>query len=1410
MAEDSHRVDPPESTAASGLTARRIAKWAGITLAAVLAVLLLAFALLNTDPGRRFVADRIEALEFQNGLTIGIGKLDGSLFGTLTVEQLTLSDPQGAFLTVPKARLDWRPLRYLRGHLDIRSLTADSATLSRLPKFKPVPPDNQPLLPDLDIDVGTFRVGQFIAEAPVGGERRVLALSGKAHIRDGRAIVAFDGQTLGTTDQQAAGDRLHVNLDAVPSDNRFDVAVKLYAPKTGVVAALAGLKAPLQVDLAGKGVWSRWDGALKAQLGEESLANLAISARDAHFTLKGETRLARLFSGQTAGLFGPVAKVDLAADLDQRRVALTGAITSDSMRIDSRGTVDLGANRFDKLNLSLALLRPASLAKNLSGSGLRGTFMLDGAFAEPEVDYDISAAHIGINDIGIDRLHARGVAQVSSKGFTVPLEAQVARITGLDSIAGGTLDNVRLTGTLAVQGSRVLSDNLRLRSPRIDAKATIIADLAKGYYAGGIDGKINDYRIESVGIFNVSSNLKLTSAAAGGYAIAGRVQARSTRILNDSLASFLGGQALAAANLRYGTDGIVRLDTIRLTAPLVQVLGGTGSYWPDGRIAAQLDARTERYGPVALTLAGTLDKPHAIVTAAHPGFGIGLADLSAEITGAGKSYRLNAKGQTDFGPLTADVTLDAADALGLTINSANLGGIDFTGSLRQTAQGPFVGRLLANGRGLGGVAQLSALGAVQQADFNLRARNTQLDGAAGLSVGSAIVDGRILLYEQPQIALDAQLANARYGTLRLSAARAKIDYRAGRGEAQFVLEGSSAFPFRLAANARMTPELWQATLAGRVRGIDVATKGAARVVPRGGTYELLPTRITAGKGTISLAGKYGSALFVQSRIENLDIGLVNAFIPDMGLGGTASGSIDFAQAGAGAFPSADARVKIANFTRTTAVSVSDPVNVNLAGKLLADGGELRAVFRSGSNVVGQLQANLRPLGPEVGGWVNRLMGAPLSGGLRYNGPAGTLFSLAGQAQQRLSGPIALAADFSGRVRTPQLAGIIKGKNLTYEYLAFGTRLTDLAIDGRFVGDRIELTNVTAKAGDGTVKAQGSVSLAADRGFPMDVAIELNNARLANSDKLGATATGSLRLTKSAGETALLTGELRLPDTRYKLVRETVAEVPKLTGVRFKPRGPKVGATGDEQVEHLANLFDRVRLDIKLSSPGKLFVSGMGLESEWRANLAFKGTNAQPRLSGSLALVRGTLGFAGHSFKLQEGRIEFTGGIEYDPQIVLAAQEDVDGLSVTLNVSGKATNPQISFTSVPSLPQDEIMARILFGRSVGNLSAIQALQLAASLNSLRGSGSGLNPLDKLRSATGIDRLRVLGADDTTGRGTAIAAGKYITDNIYIEVITDARGYTATQLEISLSQALSILSHAGGSGTSDVSIQYEKNY
>lgn len=1409
MAEIAH--DPAElpATEPQRSIARRIAMGGGLIVATLLLLIGAALVWIDTAAGHRFIAGQIGKLEFDNGFKVEIGRIEGSVYGRMTLHELRLSDPKGSFFVVPEAEMDWRPLAYLRSHIDIRSLTASLATLRRVPEFAATPPSDEPWLPDLDIDIGALRIDRLVAEQAVTGQRQVATLQGQARIADRRAQLSLDGRTI-EGGAGGGGDRLALVLDAVPESNRLALQLDIDAPGDGVITALAGLSQPLRLRVEGEGDWARWDGRAEADYGGEELARLALEARDGAFAIAGPARLAPLFEGPTAALFGPVTQLDVRGTLEQRRIDLLGNVSSDAFRLNAKGLVDLGESRFENLQLGFALLRPSALAKNLTGNGLRAMLELDGAFATPGIAYTLNADRLVIDGMGLERLSASGNARVDADAIQIPLEARAARITGLDTIAGGTLANVRLSGDLAVDWPRILSDNMRLRSDRIDAGLILLADASKGFYTGAVDGRIDRYRIESVGIFNIDTNAELENPEGGGFAMRGKLRARSTSLFNDGVRSFLGGNLVAAGDFRYGTDGVFGFSNLRLTAPDVRVTGGSGTYAPDGRLTLNASGVTEAYGPVGVRLAGTMDNIRATVTAARPGLGIGLADLTADVVTAPGGYRLDARGQTDYGPLTADVTLGMGQRLTLDINRADLAGIAFSGSLAQTSAGPFAGQLVADGQGLNGLVRLNASGQYQEALINLRAQNTVLPGPASLSVGSAIIDARVILFDQPHVVADAQLNRTSFSGTSINAARARIDYRGGSGTARIVAEGNRGVPFRVAANAEMRPELWRAAIDGRVRGIAFRTASPARIIPRGDAYELLPTRVEFGRGSARLAGIWGEGLSIQSRLDSFNVAMLEAFYPGFGINGRASGSLDFDQPSPSAFPTADARLQIANFTRTTSASVSQPVDVNLVGTLQPGGGEARAIFRQRGSVIGRMAATLQPLPPGAGPWTSRLLSAPLGGGIRYNGPGDTLFSFTGLTDQRLAGSIGLAADFSGRLAQPQLAGIVRGQALTYENQAYGTRLTDLALRGSFAGSRLEISELTATAGSGTIEASGFLNLAEAEGFPMDIAITMANARLANTGALAAAASGEVRLTKAAGQTALLSGDIVLPESRYQLSRESAEELPELTGVRFKPRRGPVRITGNEPAARSPGLLAQLRLDLGVRMRERLYVTGMGLDSEWRADLRITGTSAQPRITGPVELIRGTIDFAGRSFELEEGRIGFTGGESFDPTIELVATETVEDIRVNVNVGGRAYNPTVAFTSVPGLPQDEILARILFGSSIGSLTTIQAVQLAASLNALRGSGGGLTPLGRLGSAAGIDRLRILGADEAQGRGAALAAGQYITDDIYIEFITDARGYTATQLEISLTRALSILSQAGGSGQTNINVQYRKNY
>lgn len=1407
---------PPTDETAAPVAARpplwrRVLKWIGITVLGLVALVGVVLFGINTDPGRRFVADQIGGYTTATGLNIKVGRIDGSLYGRMILSDLRVSDPRGVFLDSPRLEVDWRPFAFVNNHVDVRELTAGRVTLRRRPQLIPQPSDpDAPLLPDLDIDVDRLRIGRFVLAAPVTGQPHILSIDGRVHIADRRAQLIANAAAI-RAPGVAGGDRLSLTLDAVPDDNRLNVNVKLTAPTGGVVATMGGLRQPLTLSVDGRGSWASWRGRALATLGGGQLANLGVTARGGRIQVRGLARPGLHLEGPVERLTAPALQVAIDTTLEERRADTRVKLRSDALAVDAGGVVDLANSRFGNFAVDAQLLTPGAILPNLRGQDVTARVVLDGAFATPTVNYKIAARAIGFGDTVVENLYAEGLARVNSDRILVPVNARARRVTGLNPAVGGLTNNVRVQGDFAIEMPNILSDNLRIRSDTINATAVIVANLETGRYTGALKGRVNNYRVDGIGILNLTTDADLV-ATPTGFGIMGRVVAQTSQIFNEGARTFLGGNAIVRADVGYSPEGIATFRNLRLTAPQFRVTRGQGRFNPaTGAVLVEADAYSTQYGPLSARVTGSATNPVVVLRAPRPGVGVGLVNLQARVVGRNGAYAVTASGGTNYGPFTADVLVRPGGQLAVDVRRVVFAGIIANGRIVQTAAGPFAGALAFNGRGVTGNVRLANQGGNQRADVAARAFNATIPGPVDFTIGRAIVDASlVLLPSAPQVVADVQLADTRYGPTVIQSARAKVNYVGGRGTAQALLTGSSGVPFRVALNARLSPNDYLVALQGMANGIQFRTANPARIQSVSGAYRLSPTRIDFGTGqnagSARLSGSFGGATNVQARLDRLDLSILSAFVPNLGVSGQVTGSLDYRQPSGNAIPAAEVRLTVNRFQRTGLAAVSTPVDVVFAGRLVADGGEARALVKSGQTVVGRMVATLRPLPPGAGSWTTRLLSAPFGGGIRYNGPSALLFSLAALPGQQLTGPIAVAADFSGTATSPRLNGLIRADNLTYDNETYGTRLSRMQLAARFTNDRLEITRLDARAGDGTVQAQGTIGLAADAGFPIDIRATLNNARLADSDALAATTSGTIRLTNGRNG-GLIQGELTIPNARYQIIRQGQAEVPELTGVRRRSQIRTPRPT-DRPPPAPVGLF---RLDLRIRADNQLFVSGMGLESEWEMDLRVGGTSAAPVITGGLDLIRGTYSFSGKRFEVNRGVIRFRGGALTDPDINIQATTTTNGITAVINVTGTGQRPQISFTSTPALPQDEVLSRLLFGTSPANLSATEAIQLASALNGLRGSGGGgLNPLGTLRSATGFDRLRVLGADEAGGRGTSLAAGKYLTDDIYIEIVTDARGFTATQLEIALTRALSLLTSTGSFGGSSASLRYSKDY
>lgn len=1403
MVDDAPALEPPRRP-----LGWRIAKWGAIVLAALVAAAAAFLLWLNTESGHRFIVGRINAIETTSGLKIHVGRIEGSIYSRLTLHDVSFADPRGNFATAPRAELDYRPLAYLfGGRIDVRDLDIPEARLLRNPALRPGDPD-APLIPDIALDVARLHVGRLAVDPAVTGQRHLVSLDGRVTLAGGRALVTLDAGTV-RAPGLAGGDRVRLLLDAQPDADRLDIAMNVQAPGDGFVAGLIGTDRPLTAAIGGRGSWTDWRGRVRARLGDAELAALSLTARSGTFSLEGPVNPGLLLAGPVQRLAEPVTMVRANARMEQRRAQLTLRLYSRAFAAAAEGVVDLGNNRFEELRVAARLLEPGAIAPNLSGEDLRLALVMNGPFAQPEILYNLSAARLTMATTSVERLQASGHARVRSEDIVVPVRASAARITGFDAVAGGTIVNVTLAGEIGIAGTRLVSDNMFLRSDRIDARLALAFDLSRGRYLAALQGRVDNYLVDGVGLFAVNTQLDMTQSLAG-FGLRGRVTARTRRITNETVQQLLGGAGTVTAAIVMDPSGLIHINDVRLTAPALRVTSGSGVYRPNGTLDIRVAGISRDYGPLGVRVSGQATAPRVEVAAASPGYG--LAGIRAVVSPTREGWALMAEGGSRYGPFTADVVIQSnRTPFTIRVNRLTYAGVDFAGTLVRTAAGPFQGTLSFTGSGLTGNATLAAAGRRQRIELTADANGARTPGDNPIIVQRGFIRATILLpsgdSETPEIVADAQLAGLTADDLMVQRARVHVDFRDGVGEGQLFAEGRRGVPFRIAATGRRQGSEAQVAAQGHLNNIGFRFAQPATLRQVGNEWIVAPVTIALDQqGRIRFAARFGEGLTLQARLDELNLSVLNAFSPGLGIGGRATGSLDFHAPADGAFPRAEARLNVTGFTRTGIAVRSSPVDLFLAGALTPEGGQAGAIIRRGGAIVGRAQARLQPLGPASGlGWQERLLAAPLSGGVRYNGPADVPLSFASLPGHQLTGPVGIAADFGGRVQAPVFTGgVLRSTNLTYVNEAYGTRITNLAVNGRFDQSQLVIESLNGRAGNGTIEGRGTIGLAAAAGFPIDLTVTFQDARLARSDDLSATATGSLRILNNAAG-ASITGRIELGEVRYELVQQAAAELPQLAGVRRRgePLRPPNEQNATAQVPSIW------RLDIQLVADNRIYVSGMGLESEWRAEeLRVRGTTATAQLSGQVILLRGTLGLAGRRFRVDEGRVAFQG--TQSPRLDLSASSTIDQVDVAINVSGAATNPQIAFSSTPGLPQDEIVSRILFGASVTQISAIQAVQLAASLNSLRGGSGGLNPLGRLRSATGIDRLRIIDADTATGRGTAVAAGMYLSDDIYVEIITDAKGYTATQIEISLSRTLSLLSQFGTNSGTNVNIRYNRDY
>ncbi|HEX8841792.1 MAG TPA: translocation/assembly module TamB, partial [Sphingomicrobium sp.] len=580
---------------------RRLANELLALFVALLLLLAAGLVLLDTAPGHRFIVDRLGRLETASGLKIRIGRIDGSIFGKSQLRNVAVSDSQGVFLTSPNIKLDWAPAAWLYNSLHIDSVTAERVTLIRAPKLKPSTKKG-PILPGFDIHIGELRIDRLDIGPAVSGQPRSGRLWGKVDVHSGRALVELKALI------NNGGDRIALHLDSEPDRDKFDLAARVISPSNGLVPAMIGTSRSIDLDIGGKGSWTRWRGRAALDLSGRPAARVALGVDSGRYRLQGQWAPAQFLTGKFQRLTAPIVNIRGNATLKDRILDGQLALGSPELRAVARGAVDLAHNNYRAMRLGIDLLKPPALFPNMTGRNVRMVWTLDGPFSTADYSYRLTSPHVQFDDTGFDDMRAEGRGRLTPWPMRVPIRLSARAITGIGDVAGAMLAHPQVEGWLSITPKLVRGEDLRLTSAKWNGKMSVLIDLVTGRFEVLLSGAMQRYLVPGVGIVDVMTDLKVVPGPNGhGSHVVGTAKAWVRRLDNSFFRDLTGGLPSLTTDLERGGDGIVHFTNLQLYSPKLR-LSGAGERFRDGTFHIVASGRQAKYGPVRLILDGHIER----------------------------------------------------------------------------------------------------------------------------------------------------------------------------------------------------------------------------------------------------------------------------------------------------------------------------------------------------------------------------------------------------------------------------------------------------------------------------------------------------------------------------------------------------------------------------------------------------------------------------------------------------------------------------------------------------------------------------------------------------------------------------------------------------------------------------------
>ena len=783
--------------------------------------------------------------------------------------------------------------------------------------------------------------------------------------------------------------------------------------------------------------------------------------------------------------------------------------------------------------------------------------------------------------------------------------------------------------------------------------------------------------------------------------------------LPPGAAELLGAAVDLAATVTLQPDSLVRVEDLAISGDAVALTGDVGLTLPDQGLDGKLSLRLPRLAvleplleqplwgglKIDATIAGSVEEPDLQIAAA--GRDLLLADrtiqkLALLATAQGPTSEPAGKVELTVGTSGIEATLStlyqlrdqtlALNELALMAPRSRIDGTLAIDLERTLIDGTIKGRV----QDLAGLAPLLPVPLRGAVDLDAKLRPDAAGQAVELSlaVRDLIGDfGRLRRLEadakvtdalgKPGIEASASARDFRQNDLHVADLGLNVAGTQEQLSVRTTVEGEMLEPFDVEARAQVA--LGQAIqvrleqLSGRVAGKPLRLAGTTEVTV-GDTLRLSGLDLQLAGARITADATMAKEITLDAALQDLSLaelahfgapalnGKVNAQLQMRGPVGDPSASLDLTVSDLRAADPAFDDLPPAQLTASAKLA-SRRLRLDARGEGVTD---KPLILTAELPVVLQLEpfAFATPDGP-------------VAGRLDAEVQLARLADVAGLDDDRLEGLMAVGLSLAGTLQDPQVNGAIDITDGIYENGLTGTVLRAMTLHATARQQRLTIELSANDGGTGSLSGEGYVDIDPATSFPMDVKVSLSGAQLVQTNEAHATISGDLAVSGNAAA-AKLGGTLTVDQAEIYLPDQVGPSVPTIEVEEVG--GPANGGSGNGAGGGAG--FD-LGLDVTVVLPGRTFVRGRGLESEWEGRITAKGTAAKPILNGSISIKRGYFDLLDQRLDLRPRRDRVQRRTRRRTPRSISKRPPRPATSpAIIRVDGPATSPTLTLDSEP--------------------------------------------------------------------------------------------------------------------------------